>query len=248
MNTFIDRILRNPATFEFLSLFVYALYCAVFAIAALPAALLIFWASQFLNGTVLMLSLFVLFCALAFYVFLVSAAVFVGLVERLITLGIKPGAYLIGSPVFFRWLINAGLHLWLVNLVLPFMRGNNWIKIYLRIAGAKVGKQTFVNTSDIYDPYLLEIGDNVLIGGEAFINCHLYENGFLNLGKIVVAEGTTIGAKAYLTPGTTTGRNSTIGMYTYLRRNTSMKDNDALITPPGMNIRQVVRAMKKNSD
>ena len=244
MNKVIDRLMRNPATFEFLSLFAYAIYCAIFAVAALPPALLISRGMGFLDGSILMLFVFVLFCALAFYVFLVSAAVFVGFVERLITLGIKPGCYELGSPVFLRWLIYAGLHLWLVNIVLPFIRGNNWIKIYLRIAGAKVGKQTFVNTSHIYDTYLLEIADHVVVGGEAFLNCHLYENGLLNLGKIVLGEGTTIGGKAYLTPGTTTGKNSTVGIHTYLRRNTKVGDGDALITPPGASIRQVVKAMR----
>jgi len=33
-------------------------------------------------------------------------------------------------------------------------------------------------------------------------------------------------------------------MYSYLRRNTTVGDGEALITPPGMNIRQVVKAMK----
>ena len=244
MKSFIDRILRNSVTFEVMSIFVYAFYCIVFAAAAIPAALLIRHGTQFLNGNFLMFALFILFCSFAFYIFLVTAAIFIGFVERLLTLGLKPGAYLLGSPEFLRWLVYSGLHLWMVNIVLPFLRGNNWIKIYLRVAGAKVGKESFVNSHNIYDPYLLEIGDHVLIGGEAFLNCHLYENGFLNLGKIILGEGTTVGGCTYLTPGTVTGKNSTIGMYSYLRRNTTVGDGEALITPPGMNIRQVVKAMK----
>jgi hypothetical protein len=174
----------------------------------------------------------------------VVSSIVVGSVERLLTLGLKPGAYPPGSPVFFRWLVYSGLHLWLVSLVLPFLRGNNWIKIYLRVAGAKVGKETFINTKDIYDAYLLEIGDKVLIGGEAFLNCHLFEHGHLNLDTIIIGDGTTVGANAYLTPGTRTGKNSAVGMYTYLRRNTEVGDGEALLTPPGMSARQVVKLMR----
>ncbi|MCL2663911.1 MAG: hypothetical protein FWE83_11390 [Oscillospiraceae bacterium] len=244
MKTFIDRLLRNPISFEVTSIFVYAFYCFVFAVAALPSSFLIYWGIRFLDGSYLMLGVFTVICFLALYVFLVTSAVVVGFAERMLTLGFKPGSYPPGSPVFFRWLVYSGLHLWMVNLVLPFLRGNNWIKVYLRIAGAKVGKETFINSKDIFDAYLLEIGNNVLIGGEAFLNCHLFENGHLNLGNIIIGDGSTVGANAYLTPGTRIGKNSTIGMYTYLRRNTDVRDGEALVAPPGMSARQVIKLMR----
>jgi len=246
MKTFIDRLLRNPITFEITSIFVYAFYCLVFAIASIPSIFLVYRGTQLLDGSFLMLFFFAVICFLGFYVFLVSSSIFVGFVERLLTMGFKPGAYPPGSPVFFRWLIYSGLHLWLVNLVLPFLRGNNWIKIYLRVAGAKVGKESFINTKDIFDAYLLEIGDEVLIGGEAFLNCHLFEHGHLNLDKITIGDGSTIGANAYLTPGTRVGKNSAVGMYTYLRRNTEIGDGETLISPPGMSARQVVKLMRSD--
>ncbi|MCL2096190.1 MAG: hypothetical protein FWH10_04715 [Oscillospiraceae bacterium] len=241
MRNFIDRLLRNPVSFELTSIFVYLFYCAVFAAAAIPSALLIFWGVRFLDGRLLLFFLFIFICFVSFYIFLVFGAVLAGFAERLLTLGIKPGVYPVGSPVFFKWLVYSGLHLWTVNLILNFIRGNNWIKIYLRISGAKVGKGVFVNSKDIYDGYLLEIGDHVLVGGEAFINCHLFENGNLILGKIILGEGTVVGAKAYLTPGTFTGKKSAVGMNTYLRRNTDISDGEMLITMPGMNIREIIK-------
>ena len=244
MKSFIDRLLRNPVTFEITSIFVYAFYCLVFAIASIPSIFLIHRGILILDSSFLRLFIFTVICFLAFYIFLVISAIFIGFVERLLTFGFKPGAYPPGSPVFFRWLVYAGLHLWLVNLVLPFLRGNNWIKIYLRVAGAKVGKETFINTKDIYDPYLLEIGDEVLIGGEAFLNCHLFEHGHLNLDKIIIDDNATIGANAYLTPGTRIGKNSAVGMYTYLRRNTEVADGETLMTPPGMSVRKIVKLMR----
>ena len=246
MKSFIDRLLRNPVSFEITSIFVYAFYCIIFAIASIPSIYLVYRGTQLLDNRFLMLFFFTVICFLAFYVFLVSSSIFVGFVERLLTMGFKPGAYPPGSPVFFRWLIYSGLHLWLVNMVLPFLRGNNWIKIYLRVAGAKVGKETFINTKEIYDSYLVEIGDRVLIGGEAFLNCHLFEHGHLNLDKIIIGDDSTIGAKAYLTPGTRIGKNSAVGMNTYLRRNTEIDDGETVMTPPGMSVRQIVKLMREN--
>ena len=244
MKNFIDRLLRNPISFEITAIFVYSFYCVIFAVAAIPAALLVRlgWSIELGEG-VLELIVFVVICSLAFYVFLVSCAIFVGFVERLLTLGLKAGEYPVGSSVFFRWLMYSGLHLWMVNLILPFIRGNNWIKIYLRIAGAKVGREVFVNTKEIYDAYLLEIGDNVIVGGDAFLNCHLFENGNLILGKIKLGDGTVIGGKAYITPGVYTGKNSKIGIHTYLRRNTKIRDGESVASLPGMNIRQIAKLM-----
>ena len=244
MKNFIDRLLRNPISFEITSVFVYAFYCLVFAIAAIPSVLLIHWGTGFLGDGHLFLFLFVFLCFLAFYVFLISSSIFVAFVERILTLGLKPGSYPVGSSEFFRWLVYSGLHLWSVNVILPFLRGNNWIKIYLRVSGAKIGKEVFINTSHIYDAYLLNIEDNVFVGGDAFVNCHLFEGGSLKLGKIILKQGASIGARAYVTPGTVAGKNSQIGMLTYLRRNTSLSDGEALITPPGMSMRRAVKIMK----
>ena len=244
MKNFIDRLLRNPVSFEITSIFVYAFYCLIFAAAAVPSVFLIKWGTRFLNNNNWLLLLFIFICWLAFYIFLVCAAVIAGFTERLLTLGFKPGAYPVGSPVFFRWLVYSGLHLWTVNIVLPFLRGNNWIKIYLRISGAKVGKGVFVNCRDIYDAYLLEIGNDVIIGGEALLNCHLYDSGKLILGRIKIGDGTVVGANAYLTPGTVTGRNSQIGIHTYLRRDTEIGDGETVMTPPGMSVRNVIKLMR----
>ena len=96
----------------------------------------------------------------------------------------------------------------------------------------------------IYDAYLLEIEDNVFVGGDAFVNCHLFEGGFLKLGKIILKEGASVGARAYLTPGTIAEKDSQVGMHTYLRRNTTISEGGALITPPGMSMRQAVKIMR----
>lgn len=238
LGRFIDRFLRNSFCFELASVVAYLFFSLVFAAAGIPAVFLlrlvvVRWWEAPAFAAIFSLALFLAFC-----VFLVSAVLFVGSVERILSLGIKPGAYPVGSLIFFRWLVLSGLHLWMIHLVLPFWRGTNWIKIYLRIAGAKVGRESFLNTSHFYDPYLLTIGDGVIIGGETFVSCHLFEAGHLIISPITIADGTLVGASSYLTPGTKTGVNSHVGMYTYLRRNTEMRDGEIRMTPPGMTIRQ----------
>ena len=244
MKNVIDRILRNSIFFEIVSIFVYSFYCLIFAIAAIPSSLVVRSSIQLLNGNFFQFFLFILLCFLSIYLFFVFAAIVIGITERLITLGLKPGVYSTDSPIFLQWLVYAGLHMWAVVLVLSFLQGNNWIKIYLRLAGAKIGKNVFINSKRFYDPYLLQIKDDVIVGGEATVMCHLFEGGKLILGNIVLEAGTAVGANAYLTPGTHTGKNSKIGIYTNLRRNTVMNDGEVLISAPGMSLRQIVKIMR----
>ena len=244
MKKVIEGILRNPVCYECIALFIYAFYSVVFAVAALPAALLVRWGVRLLGGGVFQVFAFAALCFFALYIFWICATFVVGLTERLLTLGFKPGVYPPGSPTFLRWLINSGLHVWALHLVLPFVVGTNWSKIFLRCCGAKIGKDTFLNTKGFHDPYLLEIQDSVVVGGDVNVTCHLFDNGHLVLGRIVLGEGTMIGAGAYLTPGCRTGKNSRIGMYTHLRRNTVVKDGETIMSSPGMSMRKVVQQMK----
>jgi len=69
MKSFIDKLLRNPITFEITSIPVYIFYCLVFAISSAPSVFIVFLGTQFLDGSFFMLFLFALVCFFAFYVF-----------------------------------------------------------------------------------------------------------------------------------------------------------------------------------
>lgn len=244
MKRIINRILFNAITFEILSIIIYIFYCVIFAISSIPSFLLIKNMVWLLQGNWAKKFAFVLICFISLYVFWICSALLVGLVERLLTLGFKEGKYATSSFTFLRWLIVSGLHLWALYLVLPYLQGSNWIKLYLRIVGAKVGKNVFINTRLINDAYLLTIEDNVVIGGDAVITCHLFENNMLILGKIVLCEGASIGANSYITPGAVINENSKIGIFTKLRRNSIVAKGSTVMALPGMNIRQVARIMR----
>ena len=56
------------------------------------------------------------------------------------------------------------------------MAGSSFAKIFYRILGAKIGKNTFINTRGLHDAYLLEIGDNVVIGAGSVVNKDIPSN------------------------------------------------------------------------
>ena len=246
MNAKLLKIASSPFVFEIISVFIYSFYCLVFSIGAIPSFLLINAGVRLLGMGTFQHFIFLWLCFFAIYLFWIFAAITVGIFEHIFTHGFKPGIYDMNSTTFLRWMINSGLHLWAIYLVLPFLQGSNWIKVYLRIAGAKIGKNVHLNTRIINDVCLLKIEDNVIVGGDAVITCHLFDNGKLMLGKISLGEGTMVGANAYLTPGTTTCKNSKIGTYTRLGINTYIKEGEIITVLPGMSLRQVASLIRKS--
>lgn len=69
-----------------------------------------------------------------------------------------------------------------------------WRRFLLRLFGARIGKEVHIyNSTIIYMPWNLEIGDWSSIGEHAFI---------YNLGKICIGSKTTISHRAHLCAGT----------------------------------------------
>jgi acetyltransferase-like isoleucine patch superfamily enzyme len=64
---------------------------------------------------------------------------------------------------------------------------------YLRLNGARVGRRVHVNSVYLSDHNLLEIGDDVVIGGEAHVSAHTAEHGAIRTGRVCIGRGVTIG-------------------------------------------------------
>ena len=81
---------------------------------------------------------------------------------------------------------------------------------YLRVCGAKIGKNTQINTFRINDPGLMRIDDDCVIGGSATFNGHLVEKGQMIFAPIHLKTGSLVGAGSTVQPGVTIGENAVI--------------------------------------
>ena len=59
-----------------------------------------------------------------------------------------------------------------------------------------IGKNVHINTTNISDVGLIELGDNVTIGGSAHIICHYASKGYLIISPVKIENGVTIGLKS----------------------------------------------------
>jgi acetyltransferase-like isoleucine patch superfamily enzyme len=223
----------------------YAFYGAVLGLCLFPpaAALRLAWTAAFPpNGgfTYLGMLLFCMGLGGAVFVFAVSGAVIMGLTIRVLRLGIAPGDYPAHSPTMVRWLLYSGVYSLALALVLPLIPMSFFSNLFFALIGCRMGKRVRLNSFKLNDAYLIELGDDVTIGGQADISPHLFQNGKLTLRRIKIGSGSLIGAKAYIAPGVTIGQRCLIGLGSYIRPNARIPDDTHYASLGGMPMRKVV--------
>jgi hypothetical protein len=77
--------------------------------------------------------------------------------------------------------------------------------LYYRMVGTKVGRGSQLNSTQINDAFMVEIGSKTVIGGEASINAHLFESNGIHLAKVVIGSKCVIGTRSQVNPGCVIG-------------------------------------------
>lgn len=247
MKKLLSALIADPICNAIMSILIYAFYGVVIGLSLTPSGLFLYYMSLVLPlRNLLNVFLFTLCVGVAIYMFFIVALIVFGIFERILTLGFKPGKYKTTSATFARWLIYSGLHVILLNMVLPYVSGTVWAKVFYRILGARIGKNVFINTAGLHDAYLLELGDNVVIGGGSNISCHIFEGNELYLGKIKIGNNTLISADTYIMPGATIGDKCNIGLKATVRKNKTIPDRSMILAFPGTPAKKVAELLKDN--
>lgn len=110
-----------------------------------------------------------------------------------------------GSRAEFAANLNILFYLLLFNslirthvIPLPLMR-----LVYLAL-GARLGSNTY-SAGALLDPPLTTIGSNAIVGHDAVVFAHVIEGERLELKRVVIGDGVTIGAHAVIMAGVTIG-------------------------------------------
>ncbi|HLH54455.1 MAG TPA: amino acid adenylation domain-containing protein, partial [Verrucomicrobiae bacterium] len=111
----------------------------------------------------------------------------------------KPGNYPLWGWYYFRfWLVTA------VESTVPvsYLSGTPLLNIYLRLMGAKIGRNVFIHSDNfaIYD--LLAIGDGTSVNADAALLGYTVSGGRLTIGAITIGSGCFVGARAAVAPNT----------------------------------------------
>ncbi|MCM2280824.1 MAG: hypothetical protein NDI61_03145, partial [Bdellovibrionaceae bacterium] len=108
------------------------------------------------------------------------------------------------------WRVLGFLNLFSMNLLLfgqviplPFRAP------FLRWTGAKIGRNAMIN-GKIIEPYMIAVGDDVILGEDSLILGHLIARDEVILDRVFIGNGATIGAKAIIMPGVTVGEGAVV--------------------------------------
>ena len=135
----------------------------------------------------------------------------VPLVNFLLPLKVKPfrgGFYSLQS---IPWYFHNALTYTVRYTFLEFLTPTPLNILFYRLMGMKIGRNSHINTTNISDPCLIEIGDKVTVGGSATIIAHYASQGYLVLDHVKINDGVTIGLKATIMGNVEIGEGATIG-------------------------------------
>lgn len=143
--------------------------------------------------------------AAGFFAFGFSLILIVPAVNFILRCSPKPWRGPYYSYATAGWYIHNGLTYLVRYTFLNFITPTPFSHLFYKLMGMKLGKDCQINTENISDPALIEIGDRVTVGGSVTIIGHYGVGGYLILSKVKVGNDVTIGLKASILGGVEIG-------------------------------------------
>lgn len=109
-----------------------------------------------------------------------------------------------------RWYFHNGLTYLVRYTFLPIVTPTPLTNLFYQLMGMKLGKGVLINSEYISDPCLIELGDQVVIGGAATLIAHYAVGGFLVTAPVKIGKGATIGLRATVMAGVQIGEKAKI--------------------------------------
>jgi non-ribosomal peptide synthetase-like protein len=183
----------------------------VVGLALLPAVLFVklFW----FRGSPLLLAFAF---GIGYLIFGLAYLVLVVLIRHLIGFRSREGDYPFISSYAIRWAFLGSLVGLAKILILDHIKGMPLLNGFYRLMGARLGRNVMINTSNIYDFDLIEIGDDAFIGGDAVIIGHVGEKGMLRIRPVRIGARCTVGQSSVVFPGAVMEEGSVLGALSLL--------------------------------
>jgi non-ribosomal peptide synthetase-like protein len=98
------------------------------------------------------------------------------------------------STFVWRAELIANLHEHLADLFLTSkLAGTPFLCWFFRLLGAKIGSRVFLDTSDMTEYDLVEIGDDAALNKDCTIQTHLFEDRVMKMSHVRIAERCSVG-------------------------------------------------------
>ncbi len=159
---------------------------------------------------------------LGYFIFGTAIILICVLTKTFLGFKIIPGLHSLYSKETLGWMGYNSMILIANSAFLDVLRLSPFQTLFYRLMGAKVGNNCNINTGGLADLSLLEIGDNVLIGGGVALICHASERGFLRLERTKIGSNVSIGIGSVIFPGCGIGDGASIAPMSLLPKGTQV--------------------------
>lgn len=188
-------------------LFLYFLGALVVGLALTPGILLfiklLHWTVSF--GAIAKAVVLGLGMAGGFFIFGLSLLLLVGFLNIALNLRLKEGNYDFKDGELFKWYFLNALVQGVKAFFMDFMLLTPFASLFYRMMGAQLGQNVQINSKNVADISLSEIGDNSVIGGNATVIGHIFERKGLKLKKVKIGKNVVVGLNSVIMPGVEIG-------------------------------------------
>ena len=108
------------------------------------------------------------------------------------------------------------------NLAVPFftnmLKGTPYINWCLRFLGAKIGKRVFMDTTDITEFDMVNVGKDAALNFECGLQTHLFEDRVMKVSRIEIGDRATVGSLAIVLYDSTMENDTALGSLSMLMK------------------------------
>ncbi len=176
--------------------------------------------------------------AAAYFIYGLTLIFLVGGIRTALNLRLKEGDYPIPSAGAFKWAFVNSLFLLVSITFMDFILLTPFCNLFYRLMGAKMGKNVQINSKNVADISLLEIGDRSVIGGNSTVICHSFERGRLKLRKVKIGSDVVIGLNSVILPGVEIGDRAMVAAGAVLLKDTKVGHGELFYGVPAESARE----------
>jgi non-ribosomal peptide synthetase-like protein len=205
MPRIVDVGLRLAASFYLVFQFL------IVGLALVPAVLFvrIFWDI----GSIVLLALAF---GVGYLIFGIAFLLLVVAIKHLVLFRSREGDYPFVSAYALQWAFVGSLVGLAKIFILSHVKGMPVLNTFYRAMGARIGRNVIINTCNLFDFDVLEIGDQAFIGGDAVVIGHAGESGLLRIRPVRIGARCTVGQSSIVFPGATMEDHSVLGALSLL--------------------------------
>ena len=207
-------------------------------IACIPGAILVLYTFDITNDLILFhRSIYLsISLGLAYVIWMLTTIFFTSILGFIF----KPSIGDERSPFLSMTTVRWAFHNVLDRLAKPCVHHMipSWITdFYYRAMGCKIGKNCYISSDRINDPYLVRIGDNSVIGSKVIITPHIAEKNEIVFSPITIGDNCLIGLGAQINPGCNIGDGAVIASRAIVPKYTNVPPEEVWAGIPAKKIK-----------